>query len=428
MSRICAYSIISIGMRCHRKTRFNFPFCVFHESDPSRQISSSRFASLLSILDRKGEGDWRGFIFPPQFNISKSTGIRSDIDLSFASLGNCSISKVTFVGKVTADNLIVKGNFDSHSSFNWLRLRNAQFHQTTMVGGSCSTSADFGNSVFHGPVKFGGNWEGEFILSGARFLDFVEFRGGWNIYASVGASKQKPPTRNSLFRGQAYLQDIMFTHPTRVRFMSVSLEKTLFIGTDLIGAQFYDVLWPKFKDGRLGLYDEIHMRTSSDPSYRVRDLSKLEAAYRNCRLALERNHDYSTATDFYVGEMNVRRIRRQNGQLGKNLIEDVYRALSNYGASPARALGILLALAATHFGLNQLLICSATEFTCSWMPSLSHFLGQAAGSLRVVTLQRFLSDPSIDVPGQLLLDSIFAGLAPIQIALVVLAIRSRIRR
>ena len=202
----------------------------------------------------------------------------------------------------------------------------------------------------------------------------------------------------------------------------------MFIGTDLIGAQFYDVVWPKFKDGRLGLYDEIHLTASSDKSYRTRSLSKLEAAYRNCRRALENNHDYSTATDFYVGEMGVRRKRREKGQLGRNIIEDVYRILSNYGASPSRAMFVLLALAAAHFVINQILICNSAEFTCSWVPSIHNFLDQAAGSLRVITLQRFLSDPASEIPGQLLLDSIFAGLAPIQIALVVLAFRSRIRR
>jgi len=424
----CSYLDTLKSVRCPRPARRQSDFCVFHEPDPARQVSTARFVKLLAVLDRNQDGNWRGFVFPRHFSTSTKDITKSDIDLSFSNLGNFSLNNVTFAGKVRADNLVVSGDFISSAHFNWVRARNVEFQRTTRIGGSCSTSADFNSCVFHGPVYVHGNWEGEFSLQGSRFLDFVEIRGGWNIYASVGAAKQKPPTRNPLFRGQVTLQDIKFSHPSRVRFFSVSLEKTLFVGTDLIGAQFYDVIWPKFKDGRLGLYDEIHMLTSSDPTYRVRDLSKLEAAYRNCRLALERNHDYSTATDFYVGEMNVRQIRRKNGQLGKNFIEDVYRVLSNYGASPARAFGILLAFTAIHFGLNQLLICSATEFTCSWMPSLSHFLDQAAGSVRVVTLQRLLSGPSDDIPGQSLLDSVFAGLAPVQIALVVLAIRSRIRR
>lgn len=428
MPNKCEYENLAANVRCRRPARYNSQYCVFHETDADKQVSCNRYAALLKSLDRKNDGNWVGFQFPSPFDILDGGQIDSEIDASYASLGAFSLRTISFSDKVTADQLVVSDEFSLSASFEWIRARGAQFYKSAKIAGQCASSADFHASVFYGPAEFRGEWNGEFTLQGATFLDFVEFRGGWIIYASTKPGPPQAPKRKPLFLGQTILQDIKFSHPTRVRFTSVGLDKTLFSGTDLYGVHFYDVLWAKLENGRLGLYDEIFALCSSDPTYRDRAISSVEAAYRNCRLALEKNHDYSTATDFYVGEMKIRRLRRQRGQLNRNIFEDLYRLLSNYGASPSRAFACLLGLAFVHFAVSQSLICAAPDISCSWTPSIGHFIEQAANSVRIVTLQRFLGSWGNDIPGQALLDIIVAGLAPIQIALVVLAVRARIRR
>ena len=119
---------------------------------------------------------------------------------------------------------------------------------------------------------------------------------------------------------------------------------------------------------------------------------------------------------------------RKHGLLERNRIERIYGILSNYGASPGLALSWLLALTSVHFFLNQIAICAASNIVCTHSLNLGNFAEQAASSIRVVTLQRFLGGGEYGYTWHVLLDSIVAGLAPIQIALVVLAIRARIRR
>lgn len=424
----CAYTNETNATRCCRPARFNSDYCIFHETDPNKQASSKRYAALLRVLDRKKDGNWTGFQFPSNFDSAEKYTVRTGINASYSSLGNFSLRNIEFAENVQADHLVSRGEFRISGHFSSVSSQYSRFCKKATFSGSASTSVNLARAEFHGATEFFGGWSGEFRLDGAIFLDFATFHGGWSITLVIGGSKQVPPKRNSLFLGNAILQNVKFCHPTRVRFITVSLERALLSGTDLIGAHFYDVLWTKYEKGRLGLYDERHALLNSDKTYQDRVLANIEAAYRNCRLALEKNHDFSTATDFYLGEMKTRQRRRKKGQLKLSSIESLYRLLSNYGASPSRALLVFALIAGIHFLLSQTLICQAEGVTCSASPSWSAFSDQAASTMRVVTLQRFLSGPDYEIPGLLLLDSIIAALAPIQLALVVLAVRARIRR
>ena len=430
MSRKCAYIAPDRNTKCARPARGSSANCVFHEPVAEKRVGSNRFAALLKCLDRKGDGNWVGFRFPDSFIFERNACISSKIDLRYATVNVVSIKQVTFENHILADYIEVGGPCYISANMAWIRSRNSTVLSDIHLIVTCKGAADFIESVFHGPATFGGEWSGEFRLGRARFLSFVEFFGGWHIFLTVGTSKpQPPPKKKPLFAGEADLQNVRFAHPEQVHFKSVSLEKTLFSGTDIFGAHFYDVTWATPDPDRLGLYDEKHIVGSSDKSYPARALPRLETAYRSFRLALEKNHDFSTATDFYVGEMETRRRRRNLGQLKRSPIEFLYRMLSLYGSSPTRAFLVLLGLAALHFVLNQGLICAATDSGCAWSIEWTRFAEQAANSLRVISLQRFVFGSQGELlPFQGLLDATFAALAPIQIALLVLAIRARIRR
>ena len=191
MPTICKYTNLEAGARCSRTARFNSEYCVFHETDVRKQVTCGRYSALLLALDRKGDGDWVGFRFPSPFKTSKAIAVDSEINTSYAVLGDFSATQITFRNKVTADRITATGDLNVSAAFSWLRSRGSEFEQSVSIGGSCEKSADFNGCVFRGPVDIRGTWNGEFSLQRAQFLDFVEIRGGWNIFVTAGGGPPK---------------------------------------------------------------------------------------------------------------------------------------------------------------------------------------------------------------------------------------------
>lgn len=240
-----------------------------------------------------------------------------------------------------------------------------------------------------------------------------------------------------VFHGDAQMNDVEFRRPERTVFSMVDLSKTYLRGTNLRGVKFWDIIWWQPKLRRNGLYDELFIGRSKDRSFRKVYLPQLEETYRNVRVALEDNRDYSAAADFYIGEMEA--ARAQKSFLKRHIFSVVaaYRWLNGYGTKPLQAFLIFLFFLSIHLGLTLMLpnvsreeVLKVGGFQISanaFFDALKVEIACLLNSLQVMTLQR--TDSFIKVGGlQNLLDTVFRVLGPAQLSLMVLALRARIKR
>ena len=108
-----------------------------------------------------------------------------------------------------------------------------------------------------------------------------------------------------VFESESHVSGVVFLKPAQTVFTDVDLSLVHFRGTNLRGARFLGVKWWQPALRRNGLRDEVFVLTTSDGPFRHHSLPALEETCRNLRVALEENRDFNTASDFYIGEMEV---------------------------------------------------------------------------------------------------------------------------
>lgn len=243
---------------------------------------------------------------------------------------------------------------------------------------------------------------------------------------------------NMLFDSEIQMIEVEFRRPGSTRFMGVDMSRVSLVGTDMKGVHFYDVKFYQPALKRQGLWDEVSLLNSQDYSYRYYMWPRIESEYRNLRVALESNKDFSTATDFYVGEMDIR--RRQMGVFRRYLlsIEALYHALSNYGASPFTAIRIFSYLVVMHALITMMYVVDPSTAikevlnVDSEFPLIEHTCQlltiYLVNSLKVLTFQR--GDVVLELTSFSghVVDAIFRIFGPVQLALIALAIRVKIKR
>jgi hypothetical protein len=266
--------------------------------------------------------------------------------------------------------------------------------------------------VFHGPALF--NW--------AVFHDAVEFRGGWIHTGVIGTadSPERPVPPRYVFNGDVHLEAIDFRRPDRVQFRMVDLSQALTMDTDFRKTRFDEIKWCTF-ESRKGLYVERWANPSGGPS---RLDAMIEGSYRNIRAALEESRDFQSATDFYIGEMEAR--RRQLSTLQRKFfsIEWMYWIASSYGGNPMRAFVVLFGLL-TFYG-----ILTAVPLGKVCLYPLQACELSADPVLRALSLVEISkAAEGTDLTGWWKVVAIvFRVLVVIQVALLGLALRSRIKR
>ena len=226
-----------------------------------------------------------------------------------------------------------------------------------------------------------------------------------------------------MFETEGQLQDVVFLKPDQTTFSQVDLSHVNFRGTNLRGVRFLGVIWWQSKLGRNGLYDELFIRLSKDGPFRYQNLPVLEETCRNARVALEENRSFGMASDFYVGEMEA--ARAQLSFLKRHLFSVValYRFVSQYGTNVGSSLRVLGLLYALHFALTL-----DTQFEAGLALSVEAISETALHSFKVLMQQTPDSFNSTDLNFQEWLDAAFRVFGLIQVAMVALAFRSRIKR
>jgi len=268
--------------------------------------------------------------------------------------------------------------FAAHAQFDQAHFR----HASAFMGAKFQSSASFSRaefaefthferSHFAGAVEFqdttfrtGGDFTGAVFSSGAQFI-------------GTKFPPDATPAPNSVLVVNAVLfRDVEFSNPAKVHFRGVpsapiSLRAVSFLSTDVEKIVFVDEQWAhrsrsRGLAGRSVVLDErlieLSKRNLDHPlSHTFPTYAKVMQLYRRLRKNYEAAGRYAEAGDFFVGEMEMRRLDvPHRSRLGKWLARNVstlglYKHLSLYGESPRRsaawAVALVVAFTALRIGL-----------------------------------------------------------------------------
>ena len=187
----CGYFFTDEQRHCSRKVEDGQHYCIFHLPDRSSKADITRFWWRLKRLFFKGDGDWRGFRFPP-VNLENVT-CEIPLKLNKAHfLGDVILKQCKFEKSVDAVNIFPKSSFllssveffdelnISHSNFkssfslNAIRAKkgvaanNCKFDSTFYASGLVEGMANFSHCIFSGKSEFRAmkHVTSSFLLSG----------------------------------------------------------------------------------------------------------------------------------------------------------------------------------------------------------------------------------------------------------------------
>lgn len=225
-----------------------------------------------------------------------------------------------------------------------------------------------------------------------------------------------------MFETEGQLQDVVFLKPDQTIFTQVDLSKVYFRGTNLRGIRFLGVNWWQPKLKRNGLSDELFIRENDDEVFRQENLPVLEDTCRNARVALEDNKSFDIASDFYIAEMEASRSRMGFFKREIWSINALYRFVSFYGTSFGVAVRIFLL-----FYLSHLILTLAIQYQNGVILE-QVVTNEFINSLEVLFQKNPDRANSSGLYAQRILDVVFRILGLVQLAMVALAFRSRIKR
>lgn len=286
----------------------------------------------------------------------------------------------------------------------------------------------FGRTIFKGWISFDrATFEGRVVFAGLSESVSI-FADGEVEFTNVEYAQNDPP-----------------------QFRYADLSRCLFLRTDLRKIDFTGVQWcKKISDGewfsRVGVYDEIaeleeqiffqspHWRAyqiwfghnrSNEGTERSEDIGRgvwpeIERLYRQLKKNYEDRGDFPRAGDFHIGEKEA---RRQNPDTSESmrLLLATYRALSKYGERVLPALfWLMLVVAGCAFGYSLLgATPEGSQEALSGVRALVYSAEATFYPIRPLDLE--------DTAARAL--SLFQKVvSPLLIALLVLALRQRVKR
>lgn len=454
------------------------------------KLDNPGFMPAFEQIITSGDGNWRGFVFPAGICFPKV--IPFAVDARGSRLNSLELDGVVFKESVDFSNSIFKdrltlkstvfensANFEDCQFEGDVKLLNVKFEKSvsfsradfagrTLLRANFRQSANFNEAIFRDVTVFTG-WRNvilivsDSITSQSIFMNAV-LSGGSNltIKQQIKLSFQKvmnfcwqnikqfnislinqfnkyqnhfqylrrkfarsDPNAEvfRMFELEGQLQGVTFLKPDKVLFSQVNLSKVYFRGTNLRGVRFLGVDWWQPALKRNGLYDELFIGKSSDGAFRHLNLPVLEETCRNARVALEENRSFNIASDFYIAEMEA--TRQQQNILKRHLfsVTALYRFVSQYGTSVGTAIRVLTLIYLLHV-VSSLYVHSPIEIT-----SLQNqFISTALRSIKVLLLMQPETKDVIITNSQSWLDVGLRLVGPIQIAMIAIAFRTRIKR
>ncbi|KAF0208124.1 MAG: hypothetical protein FD171_1281 [Actinobacteria bacterium] len=222
----------------------------------------------------------------------------------------------------------------------WMTFTRAEFSGYTNFWGSDIDSIRMDHAVFEGLTRLEALSTSNFDLTSCVFKNLTELE--------IQFQPQTDPT----FANEPVLVLRNVIPGDYLRVANTDLSKASFLGTDLSNCTFTDVTWPRIGK-RQAAADEIQLLGGSQ-WYDLTPDSVAEV-YRGLRRNLESRLAYHQASDFYVGEMEMRlRSATTDRRLRELIPLKLYKAMSGYGENWLRPL-FVLALWSMFFALLLLL-------------------------------------------------------------------------
>lgn len=264
------------------------------------------------------------------------------VDFSYAKFDNKAIfCNAQFISKA----YFVDVQFDNEANFS-----DAQFNEEVMF-----TSTHFNNKAVFSLVKF----NNIVYFTGTVFNNIAYFSEARFNKAEFSGAEFKDETS---FSKTDFMDDVFFIntkfhvdnerfidfqyskfHKQKdVRFQDVDLCNVSFLNTDITDVEFLEESWAK-KNGRLIVADEIWVGEDGGTTY-----SAVAQLYRRLRRNYETNYRFAEAGDFFIGEMEMRRLdvntRFKNEKVRMIILWfkrncsllGIYKHLSLYGESYVR--------------------------------------------------------------------------------------------
>ncbi|MEN3976292.1 pentapeptide repeat-containing protein [Emcibacter sp. SYSU 3D8] len=415
---LCGYTDWQ-GVQCKHFAQKNSNRCVFHDTtaDPKK------FLRHFQVLVSKKDGNWRGFNFP-DLDISHQK-FDFDIDLSDSIFTNANITQVEFCGNID----LKRAKFQRRLSLSGTRFRGfVELQESTFEGKVESNSIIFSGYVNMSKIvarddwQLGGKSESGINLNSSIFYKSAKFRGFRQVYMST--SGNNPPTEvNYLFMGESHIENVNFVEPEKVSFNMVDFRKCYLSGTNLIGCNMINVLWPKIKN-RSGLFQEIWATEpfKTDITFRESYAPVLEHTYREIRRSYENNGDFITSNDFRIGEMQSKEIiLNDRGERVTLFFVHFYGVICGYGTDIKQSVRVSSDLFVLYF-ITYFLADAATS-TKSAVTLLS---GAASNYLSILSLQGLAAANT--EPALYAISCIMRLIMAILISLMIISFRSTVRR
>jgi uncharacterized protein YjbI with pentapeptide repeats len=357
----------TLVIHCNRPVKRNGK-CIFHLEDKSDEEDKLFEEDFWKELKRMEEDDdipvldFTGFVFPDSISF-KCHKFKKPVDFSYAKFGladfigtwftfakfyNTKFREVDFKNAVfdvaavlhsefgKADFLLADFNIAAYfyeTKFGEVRFAGATFDKAHFSAVKSNKAyfmdAHFDQAYFIN-IKLdeanftGANFKNATFLSATfNWVSFwkSEFFGSARFEETGFSSDEK--VIPSKFR------DVKFHKPNEVVFRRVDLSNVSFLHTDVSEIEFSDVKWAR-KEGRFGSRNIVVDETliGKDPEVDYESVAQL---YRRLRKNYESNYRFAEAGDFFIGEMEMRRLNvntRFKNKILRKIILWVKRNLS----------------------------------------------------------------------------------------------------
>ena len=475
----CAYSNDAGGDKCIRRRSLpnGDTYCTFHSKLTKDSVFINEFKDLIATKD----GTWCGFIFPI---FPKEFKFPSEINFEI-NARNSTFTKLIIVDVTFDESCDFSGStFNDATEFRRCTftkmvlfyeckfLKEADFRCVTFKGDTAFSYTEFSGTAFlqvlfecpatFDRVVFGGRvlfsrWGNAVVLisgvsvtasaSSVVALGDAEDQPIPNRTTPVGGSSTSQPiacfkkilsritnlrkkpdephwTYHPISNTRLSLTNITFAKPEYVRFDNIDMSHVELANTNFRGVNFFGVNWyqPDLKRG--GLYDEVltlnHSNKLTDQQI---GYSACETSYRNIRVTLEENRDFSAAADFYVGEMESH--QKQLGFFKKYFsVVFLYWLVSGYGTKVFRAITVLSCLLLIHTALSFII----DNYQDHWNGNSNWMFRESFLTDTGLTGFSVSHENSHAIPLKQWLDIIFRLAVISQIAMLIFAFRARIKR
>ncbi len=306
MVRKCIFS------GCDRNALEKSNYCILHENYRSTTYDEDYLnrekAKALYEEIKSGVRNFKGCIFP-------------EISLTNMNFQNINFTDCVFKGAVDFSGSKFKGK----TSFeNCIFESDALFESCEFVGytsfeeASFKKYANFIDSIFYSKINFESVYFSDVTFYNAEFNENVSFSN--SIF--TGFVRFEGSSNNLVFYSEAEFDDISFRLPNEVEFINLDLSRASFFNTNIEDVRFADVKWATA--GKLFRRKAIYNELLIDQKV-YRDYELVADIYRRLRASYEKRLQYQYASDFYIGEMEI---KRKNCKFKNRILKFITQNLS----------------------------------------------------------------------------------------------------